>query len=122
MEPEMRILRCPFTTTAFRSYVTAADAAAASTAATATTNATATAEAAMDGMRCEEWSGVWGRTRKGKKEEKKAALFGAFPSTGESERLPLSLTAHEDTLSLSPWLSFSLLAQVFLSTPALYLH
>lgn len=55
----------------------------------------------MDGMRCEEWSGVWGRTREGKKEEKKAALFGAFPSTGESERLPLSLTAHEDTLSLS---------------------
>ncbi|KAF0926979.1 hypothetical protein E2562_028561 [Oryza meyeriana var. granulata] len=48
MEPEMRILRCPFTTMALRSYGTAAEAADASTN-TGTTDATAkAAEEAMD--------------------------------------------------------------------------
>lgn len=90
MEPEMRILRCPFTTTALRSYVTAADAAAA---ATAMTNATATAEAAMDGMRCEEWSGVWGRrTRREKKRKKRPRLSVLFPPPESEASSLFSLT------------------------------
>ncbi|KAF0907199.1 hypothetical protein E2562_015708 [Oryza meyeriana var. granulata] len=68
MEPEMRILRCPFTTTALRSYVTAAEAADASTN-TRTTDVTATAaEEAMDGCASGGWEkgGRWRRSVAGR--------------------------------------------------------